>query len=227
VIQDLWIPIAYINGGGLCLRWFRDELAPCRLPGQGDPAGSVYALLDEGAAALPPGSGDLVFLPHFGGRVTPNNPDVRGTWLGLSWGHKAEHLYRSILEGIAYEYRCYADVLGDIVPGFQLREARVIGGGAKSRVWNQIKADVLGVPYVQLDRDEIAVWGAALIAGHAVGLYPDLARAASAGIRPTQRFEPDATAHRRYEPYVEVYKGLFERLAPSFERLRAAGEGAR
>lgn len=224
IVPGRWIPLAYINGGGLCLRWFRDEIAGCR-PGTAE-AAEAYAHLDKLAAALPPGSGSLVCLPHFGGRVTPADPAARGLWLGLSWGHRLEHLYRAILEGIAYEYRCYVEVLEDILPDCVFTEARVIGGGAASSVWNQIKADVLGLPYVQVDRKECATWGSALVAGHAVGVYSDVAAAATSAVHVTRRHLPDWAAHRRYQAFVEVYKDLFDRLAPSFRALRRA-EGER
>lgn len=223
VVRDLWVPIAYINGGGLCLKWFRDEIGLGR-PGTktAGQARNAYALLDQEAATVPPGADGLVFLPHFGGRVTPNDPNVRGAWVGLTWGHKTGHLYRAILEGVAYEYRCYADILAELLPGLELKEARVIGGGAKSSTWNQIKADVLGTPYVQLDRSEVAVWGSALIAGYAVGVFEDLVGAAKAFTHPVNRVQPDEEVHKRYQPYVQVYKGLFEALRPSFEMIRAA-----
>jgi len=220
VIRDLWIPIAYINGGGLCLRWFRDEVARGGASGGDSPPEAGYAVLDEKVAGVPPGSDGLIFLPHFGGRVTPNDPNIRGAWLGLSWGHKLGHLYRAILEGIAYEYKCYIDTLRDLLPSMELTEARVIGGGARSRVWNQIKSDVLALPYVQLDRQEVAVWGSALIAGFAVGVYTDLARAAAAFTSPVQRFVPDEKVHQQYQPYVQVYKNLLCGLAPPFKLLR-------
>ncbi|MCR4401582.1 MAG: FGGY family carbohydrate kinase [Firmicutes bacterium] len=223
VVRDLWVPIAYINGGGLCLRWFRDEIGLGKLgtkaTGQ---AGNVYALLDQEAAKAPPGADGLVFLPHFGGRVTPNDPNVRGAWVGLTWGHNAAHLYRAILEGVAYEYRYYADILAELLPDLELKEARVIGGGAKSSIWNQIKANVLGIPYVQLDRSEVAVWGSALIAGYAVGVFEDLVGAAKAFTRPVNRVLPDQGAYESYQPYVRVYKGLFDALRTSFEVIRTA-----
>jgi len=223
VVRDLWVPIAYINGGGLCLKWFRDEMVRGKSATKGTGAAeNAYALLDEKAATIPPGADGLIFLPHFGGRVTPNDPKVRGAWVGLTWGHSLAHLYRAILEGVAYEYRYYADILTELFPALELKEARVIGGGAKSSVWNQIKSNVLGIPYVQLDRSEVAVWGSALIGGYAVGVFEDLVGAAKASTHPVHRVDPDEEVHRRYYPYVQVYKGLFEALGPSFEMIRAA-----
>ncbi|HHY46644.1 MAG TPA: xylulose kinase [Firmicutes bacterium] len=219
VLRDLWVPIAYINGGGLCLKWFRDELATGVTTAASASGKSAYALLDEMADRVPPGSEGLIFLPHFGGRVTPNDPNVRGLWLGLSWGHGLGHMYRAILEGIAYEYRYYADILGEILPDLQLKEARVIGGGAKSGTWNQIKADILGVPYVQLDRQEVSVWGSAMIAGYAVGVYKDLAGIAASSNRLVERVLPQSRYRKIYDQCSEIYNGIFAALGPSFEAL--------
>ena len=90
---------------------------------------------------------------------------MRGAWVGFSWGHTQAHFFRAILESIAFEYAYYLGILRELVPDLALVEARVIGGGARSDRWNQIKADVLGVPYQRLQRAEFATWGSALIAG--------------------------------------------------------------
>ncbi len=222
VVPGLWVPIAYINGGGLCLRWFRDEVAAGAGPRAEGGARVTYAALDEMARQVPPGSDGLVFIPHFAGRVTPNDPNVRGAWLGMGWGHGLAHLYRAVLEGIAYEYKCYMDTLRDLIPSLQFTEARVIGGGAQSDVWVQMKSDVLALPYVRLDRKEVAVWGSALIAGRAAGVYSDLAEAARASTRTTGRFEPDLGAHRKYQPYARAYRSFLDGLAPAFRELREA-----
>jgi xylulokinase len=81
----------------------------------------------------------------------------------------------------------------------QFTEARVIGGGSASRLWNQIKADVLGVPYVQLNQREFAVLGAAVVAGHAVGLFPDIKATVQSFVQPAERVEPQPEQHAYYE----------------------------
>jgi xylulokinase len=104
---------------------------------------------------------------------------MRGAWIGFSWGHTQKHFFRAILESIGYEYAWYLRILRDLAPELNLIEARVIGGGAKSEAWNQIKADILSVPYRQLACKECATWGSALIAGKASGLITNLAEAAT------------------------------------------------
>ena len=219
VSQDLWFAYAYINGGGLNLRWFRDEWAD-----------SDYGELDRQAAEVSPGSEGLYFLPHLGGRVCPNDPNQRGMWAGFSWSHGRAHFYRSLLEGVAFEYAHYLRIERDLFPEARFREARVIGGGAASSVWNQIKADALGLPYQQLEQHECTVLGAAIIAGRAVGMFDDVKEPARRFNRPTGLLEPDRQRHQVYQPLVDRYVELLEHATPQFAKMRSldapSGQGA-
>lgn len=219
VPEDLWYALAYINGGGLNLRWFRDQLAKEEKAKAEREGGSAYAMLDAAAASVPPGSDSLLFLPHLGGRVTPSDPDLRGLWLGFTWSHRKEHLYRSLLEGIAYEYAYYLDIEKSLLSGLEFKEARVIGGGSRSDFWNQIKADVLGIPYVRLNREEYAVLGSAIVAGYAVGIFDDLKATAKGFVEPISRLEPRPEYHAYYRPLVDLYISLFDTLRPTYQDL--------
>ena len=184
VLPGLWHPLAYIAGGGLALRWFRDEFFN-RFHGRPQERSTdLYAALTALAATAPPGSEGLFFSPHLGGRICPSAPGMRGAWLGFSWGHTQAHFARAILEGVAYEYAYYLGILRGLVPSLELIEARVVGGGAASPVWNQIKADVLDVPYQPLQGAEFGTWGSAMIAGKAAGIFDDLSAVSSQSSRP-------------------------------------------
>jgi len=207
VIPGLWNPLAYIAGGGQALRWFRDEFDDDR-----DYDGMVAE-----AAAVPPGAEGLFFSPHLGGRICPATPEMRGAWLGFSWGHTRAHFFRAILESIAYEYAWYLRVLREYIPNLELTETRAVGGGARSAVWNGIKADVMGVPYQRLAGDEFGTWGAAMIAGKAAGIYDDLAVTAAEHARPAgPPVAPSAEAHAVYRPLVDRHIRLQTRLAEIF-----------
>lgn len=219
VPPDMWYALAFINGGGLNLRWFRDELAREEQAQAKAEGRDVYALLDQMAAQVPAGADSLLFLPHLGGRVCPSEPDLRGLWLGFNWGHSKAHLFRAILEAVAYEYALYKSIEKSLLPDLDFREARVIGGGAASKLWNQIKADVLGIPYVQLSRSEFAVQGAAILAGYAVGVFSDLKATARQFVHPTTRVEPRPEYHEFYKPLAEAYAALIETTRPLFERV--------
>ncbi|MGH2534425.1 MAG: xylulokinase [Thermomicrobiales bacterium] len=216
-IPGLWHVFGFTAGSGLSHQWF------LRAFGRGldDPLeilDGAWDVLEAEAAAIPPGSERLVCVPHLEGRFCPDEPDVRGVWLGFTWQHGRAHFYRSILEAVAYEYAHYLAAARRLGIDTALHEVRVVGGGAKSALWNQIKADVLGIPYAQLAPSNYTCRGAALCAGYASGLYADLAATATRGIEVTRRFEPDAEHHDRYRPYVAHYRDLLKELRPSFAR---------
>jgi xylulokinase len=141
---------------------------------------------------------------------------MRGAWLGFSWGHTQAHFFRAILESVAFEYAYYLRILQDLIPDLSLIEARVIGGGARSRHWNQIKADILGVPYQRLKRSEFATWGSALIAGYAVGLFTDIAEAAATTT------EPQGEPVMSRPEMAELYQGLARRYVGWQQTLHQA-----
>jgi xylulokinase len=212
IVPGLWIPMAYINGGGLCLKWFRDHLT-----GTGTPVS--FGELDREAEPIVPGSEGLIFLPHFSGRVCPNNANVRGSWIGLHWTHQRGHLYKSIMEGIAYEYDHYFRIIRELVQEAAFSEVFVIGGGAKSTLFNAIKADVLGIDYVPLRISDTAPLGSALVAGHGVGLFPDLKAAADAMIGFEARIPSQGDRHKAYQKYADAYANVFEALGPTFKAI--------
>lgn len=217
VIPGLWNPLAYIGGGGLALRWFRDEFFNT-WRGKGQPDSSeLYAELTSLAAGVAPGAEGLFFSPHLGGRICPAAPEMRGAWVGFSWGHRQAHFARAILESIAFEYAYYLGILRQLIPELKLFEARVVGGGGRSPAWNQIKADVLAVPYQPLQGSEFGSWGCAMIAGKAAGLIDDLAEVASRHAVPEgEPLQPDLERHAlyrrlgaRYIRWQEVLKAAF------------------
>ncbi|MCX8130602.1 MAG: FGGY family carbohydrate kinase [Clostridia bacterium] len=213
--KGLWFPHAYIGGGGLCLRWFRDGIVK---PGK-DEFDEIYKILDREASELPAGSDSLMFIPHLGGRNYPYDSDVRGIWAGFSWGHERKHFYRAMMEAVAYEYYYYLKIEKDLFPNANFKEVRAIGGGSKSRVFNQIKANVLGIPYVQLSRDEVGGLGSAIIAGHAVGLISNMEEAAKRFVSTKNRIEPDMKANEYYKNFAELYIEMFRTLKPLYNRL--------
>lgn len=206
VVPGLWNPLAYIGGGGLALRWFRDQFYNQRKTQIGDNRDAVYTEMMELAATITPGSDGLFFSPHLGGRICPASPAMRGAWVGVSWSHSQAHFFRAILESVAFEYAYYLKILRELMPGLQLSAARVAGGGARGAAWNQLKADVLGVPYLRLAGNEFGTWGAAMVAGKAAGLIENLAEhAAKTAIPEGVTVQPDHDRHQAYQPLVERY----------------------
>jgi xylulokinase len=230
VIPGLWNPLAYIAGGGQALRWFRDEFYKHEIrntkyemrnaedePRLSYSVSRIYEEMITAAAAVPPGSDGLFFSPHLGGRICPATPEMRGAWLGFSFGHTRSHFFRAVLESIAYEYAFYLRILQEYIPNLELTETRAVGGGARSDDWNQIKADVLGVPYQRLSRNEFGTWGCALIAGKAAGIYDDLAATAIEHAQPAGGPILPSTANNvLYQPLVDRHIRLQEQLVEIF-----------
>lgn len=219
VVEGLWNPIAFINGGGLCLRWFRDEIAHWERKEAEAMGRSPYEFLDNLAAHIPPGSDGLLFVPHLGGRVLPVHPHIRGCWIGFSWGQTKAHFYRAILESIAYEYYFYFKIMKELYPNIRFHEVRVLGGGARSALWNQIKADVLGLPYVVVNQKEPAILGAALVAGFGVGLFSDIAATSLRCTRVVSEITPRQEFHEFYQQYAQTYVQLLDELQNVYRRL--------
>src|SRR5690606_29576821 len=175
VLADTYYSLAYVQGGGLNLGWFRDTFARDLVSLGADEA---LAALEAEAVATPAGADGVRFAPHLGGRVTPNDPRQRGVVAGLTWQHGRGHVYRAVLEAVAFEYGQYLQAVRGLHPDLGEVVVRGVGGGSTSSLWGQIKADVLGVAYRPLARQEGGALGSALIAGHAVGLIDDMAASA-------------------------------------------------
>jgi xylulokinase len=217
-VPGLWHPYAYINGGGLNLEWFREQIAGGLAgAGSGASAGSPAVLpdfdrLNEMASAVTPADDDPIFVPHLGGRVSPSQPRLRGAWVGLAWSHGPGHLFRAVLEGVALEYGIYLRILESLFGAGTVTEVRVTGGGEKSAVWNRIKADTLGVPIVQVMGAGGAPLGSALLAGYGEGTLRDIEGAAARWIRTGAVTQPDSrrvpAGRRRTERYAELLESI-------------------
>ncbi len=199
VIDGLYTPLAYIGGGGLCLKWFRDR------------NGKSYDYWNEEAGKSEPGSGNLYFVPHFSGRTCPNDPGVKGAWWGLSFYHTSGHMYRSIMESLAYEYAYYFSVLKEQNPQIAPDCIYGAGGGTRSDVFNRIKADVLGLPYRPLAEADTAVYASAMIAAYGAGMIPDLQARMKVRTR-AECYLPSEENHREYEKRAGVYRKLADMM---------------
>ncbi len=219
IVPGLWNPLAYIGGGGLVLRWFRDQFFN-QAHGKALPTSDedLYPRMIALAESVAPGADGLFFSPHLGGRICPASPEMRGAWMGVSWSHTQAHFARAILESIAFEYAYYLKILKEALPELVLSEARVVGGGARSDSWNQIKADVLNVRYQRLQGNEFGAWGAAMVAGKAAGLIDDLAsHAQETALLKGQPRQPLVANHELYVPLVEKYIAMEQILNTFFK----------
>lgn len=195
---------AFTTSGGALVKWFRSTFA-IHLEEQAHRVGeSVFALLERGAAEQP--SRALV-IPHFAGSSTPDcNGCARGAIVGLSFDTELGEIYRAVLEGIAFEMRFNQETLRRF--GVEVQQLRAVGGGARSRLWLNIKSAILNTPIVSLDIDEAGSAGAAIFAGIATGEFASTDEAASLFAREKGTFRPDAALQQHYNEQYQRYKAL-------------------
>ncbi|WP_026257124.1 xylulokinase [Actinopolymorpha alba] len=205
-----------VSTGGI-LRWFRDEFGDRERQLAGLD-GDVFAALDELAGTAPLGSRGLVLLPYFLGERSPVwDPAARGALVGLSMASRRADVVRAILEGTAYGLAHNLEELGRL--GLAPRVLRSVGGGARGRTWNQIKADVTGLPVETPEDARGAPVGAALVAAAGVGLIDDLAATVRTRQGVVRRVLPDADRHAAYQRYYSVYRELYPALRRTYDAL--------
>lgn len=213
---DLWLieNPGFVSGGNL--RWFRDEFVnEFRAPRVRNE--NSYEDMFTEAARVSPGSEGVILLPTLMGASTPTwNADVRGMFMGFSLNHKRSHFIRAILESSAYALRDITDRMQEI--GMNIKELRIVGGGARSGLWKQIKADVTGLPIVQLQTSETSALGASLIAKVGAGMDKCLEDAVSASVHVIETREPDQILHQRYEQYYQIYREAYFAMMPVFKK---------
>ena len=199
------------QNAGLTLKWFRDTFCPELAA---DPDG--YRILSEQAAQAPAGCDGLVMLPHLTGAASPEfDPHAKGVFFGISLKHERAHFVRAIMESVAHMLRKNLDLLPAL--GIEVDEIRSLGGGAKSALWNQIKADVTRKPVLTIRSPEAACVGVAMLAAVAVGAYPNLDRAAAAMVSLKDRYEPSAAQGRQaYDAAYAVYVNLYASVRALF-----------
>ena len=214
-VPGLFLAMTLNHSGGLALRWFRDGFCEPQLARAKHSGDDAYDLILEGASAEPSG---LLVLPHFAGAGTPSfDTASRGAILGLTFSTSRTDLAKAILEGLTYELRLNLDLLRD--GGVAIDVLRAIGGGAKSPLWLQLKADITGIPVITPRITEAAAFGAALLAGVGVGLWPTAADGASRFLELTDTYEPDAARHAAYTRLYEQYRAVYPAVAPISHRL--------
>lgn len=203
IVKGLWYPGTATKAAASAFRFYRDTF------------GGDYAALDEGAAAIPPGAEGLIFHPYINGELTPYaDPMLAGSFTGIRSTHTKGHFTRAVLEGVALsllDSKRYLDGLG-IPHG---KRAALIGGGAKSSLWAQITADVLGLS-LDITENSDSSLGAAMLAGVAVGIFESPLAAVQKCIRKYCTVHPNAEHTAEYARIFEFYKRITDALIPIY-----------
>ncbi|MCL4535696.1 MAG: FGGY family carbohydrate kinase [Bacteroidetes bacterium] len=213
---DAVVPGQYtVEGGqvstGSVVKWLKDNFCGKEAALAAQRGVDTYTILNEMAAQVPLGSEGLVVLDYWQGNRTPYvDPEARGIVWGLSLKHTTGHLFRAIMEGVAYGTEHILRTLRG--GGFRVNEMVACGGPTKSRLWIQIHADVSNVPIVFTAVPDASALGSAILGAVAAGLHPDMQSAASAMVHTRDRIEPDPEAHQAYQFYVEQYINTYPLL---------------
>jgi xylulokinase len=204
-----WANFGIGDGAGSCLRWLADLLPAGAASVSGAPAHS-YASIDEDAAAVPAGSEGLLFFPYLLGERTLGSAASRASFIGVTLRHDAAHMARAVLEGICFENRRALDLLTPTGDGTVLR---CTGGGSRSALWNQIRANVYGRPVRSLTTTEGGIQGAALLAGVGAGWYVDAAEAAEGQIALGPVWQPRPEDGETYRAGYATFCAVHDALA--------------
>jgi xylulokinase len=212
-----WLYLPYVQTAGSAYKWWRDRFSPVEIAEADGDLEAAYGFMNRLAAAVPAGSEGLGFLPFLAGAGTPeNDPDARGVFHGLTLTHGRGHCARAIQESIAYLLK---KILADFAQsGSTFSEVRSMGGGVRSDLWLQIKADVTGLPIVRMEEEETSTLGAAILAAVRCGDFPDPVAATKVMVRFGRRFAPDPSTTAVYSRGYALSNDLYAALAPIFRR---------
>ena len=200
-VPGTWHAMGVTLSAAGSLRWLRDVV------------GGDEATLVAEASRWEPGAEGLLFLPYLTGERTPHaDPDARGAFTGLTVRHDRGALTRGVLEGVAYGLRDSLELLREL--GFPAAVGRISGGGARSELWTEIVATVLGIPLERTAVDEGAAFGAALLAGVRSGRFADAHEAVAECVRVTARVEPNASWTSVYDEGYERFRALYPAVRP-------------
>ncbi len=192
---------------GMAYKWFKDHFIPAETP---DP----YDYMNDLAEKVPAGCDGLTMLPHLMGAFSPaSNPAARGSFTGFTLSHGVGHFARAIQEAVAFLLRQNLDAIEAL--GLHIAEVRTSGGASRSRLWNQIKADVCARPIRRLQNPDTGLVGDAILAGVACGLFPSIEHGCRLFVHLEEQFQPSAGT-LQYDAFYRRYLALDENLKDYF-----------
>ncbi len=213
-IKDTWCLFGCMLSAGGSYQWLRNTLQSAGSKS----AALSYDRLNALAEAVPPGADRLLFLPYLTGERCPHaDPHARGCFIGLTPSHRAGHLVRAVMEGVTLGMRQQVEIMRSL--GVGVKDIRAGGGGSRSRLWLQMQADMYGAAVSSIRVDQGAALGAAMLAGVGTGVWPSVAKAATALIKTENTFRPRSKQARFYSQLAARYETLYPALASAFESL--------
>ncbi len=217
-IPDLFMTEAAVPRGFWMVSWFKKEFGQHEQVLAEQQGVAPETLFDDLVNQVPPGSMGLMLQPYWGRDIAPG-PEAKGAIIGFGEVHTRAHMYRSILEGLAYALREGREAIEQRGKK-KITRLRVSGGGSQSVAAMQITADVFGLPAERPHTFETSGLGAAIVAAAGLGLHVDIATAMQKMTREGDVFYPNPSATKVYDAlYKEVYQGMYQRLAPMYKSI--------
>lgn len=189
-----------------CNKWWMDEII-----GTKDYAGEQKDITGLG-------ENHVFFLPYLMGERSPHNdPDARGTFIGLTMDTTRADMTQAVLEGVAFALRDSFEVAKSL--GIPIERTKICGGGAKSPLWKKIVANILNVKVDILENEEGPSMGGAMLAAVACGEYENVEEAAKAIVRVVDTIKPDPALAAKYEERYQKFKEIYPRCKDIFALL--------
>lgn len=209
--NEKYIYLPYCQTSGIILKWFKDEFLESLSQKSIQDNVSVYMLLDELAEQIEAGSDGLILIPNFAGKLSPDyNPNAKGIFYGIGLNSKKGHFIRAILEGVAYMLKENIEFLSKM--GISSNQIRSLGGGSNSRLWLQIKADVLNKVVLVMDNPETTSLGAAIMGALSIGLYKTVEEIYEKYYIIKEELEPNQYNKATYEKGYQLFTTVYSRL---------------
>jgi xylulokinase len=205
-LRDHWAILGIMQTAGASLEWFKNAFDPQTSQTSGD----IFDQYNAAAQAIPEGSDGLIFLPYLNGERTPYwDSDARGVFFGVNLKTEKAHFIRAVMEGVSFGLRNNLETVESL--GIKINEVRAVGGGLKSPVWLDILAKILRKPVYTVTTPDTGNLGNILMAGKAIGLYPDYARAVHRMVAVDQVIScPDGSPvyEKQYRTFLDLYRQL-------------------
>ena len=173
------------------------------------------------AADVVPGCGGMMAVGLLGGSSMPLDGNLKGIFMGFDWSHHAGHFYRALLESFSFDFSLALERVRDLYPEYRWDRMKMTGGGAKSTLWPQICADITGVTHTILDRNDVSMWGASILAGHAVGIFRDMKQTAKQFVNERMDFEAVHPMDEAYVKQKQIYREYTEIMGGFCKKLSA------
>jgi len=214
-VPGKWHVMGVTQGAGLSLKWFRDNFAHIEKAAFEFIDKDPYILMDQEAELANPGADGLVFLPYLMGERTPIlDPYAKGIFFGITAKHTRREFIRAVMEGVVFSLKNCLDILYEM--GIEVKEVRVSGGGAKSKLWRQMQADIFEMDVWTLNSKEGPAFGAAILAAVGAGEYQKVEEACDTMIQKVDSCRPNEKLFEIYRKTYKLYNSIYPRVKDLF-----------